>query len=1257
MLRSDLMSKKKETRLPRFVRILALGLALLGADVAGLAFAAAEISPDPMPPHPDLQELADRGLVVLPDAVTNPEVRRLLGINEVESSLPVKPSGTWRALALLVEFTDNPASVGASFFDTLLFSTGDGTLKDYYDEVSYGILDIVTVNLPSSVGWMTMPRTYAYYVDRSNGFGAYPQNAQRLAEDAVRAADPVVDYSRYDNDADGWVDSLFIIHAGPGAEFTGEPSHIWSHKWSMVDDPFADGVWLDSYTMEPEYWEAPGDMTVGVYAHELAHTFGLPDLYDPDGSSRGIGDWGLLGGGGWNGSLGSSPAWPSAWSRALLGWVNPTNLAANQTGVGIPAAETSQTVYRLWTNGAIGSEYFLVENRQPVGYDAALPGFGLLVWHIDEGKPGNEQECDQLNNWDCGTAHLSVALEQSDGLRELERGVDGGDAGDPFPGNTNGFYFDFGTVPNSSSYSTGLPTCVGAGNIGPSSPTMIADLSVSCDPGLVGSVVYQSHSVDDDSTGNSSGNADGFADCGETIELFVVLSNSGADSATDVNATISTSDPYVTFLFNTISSYGDIGGGASATNSDDFDFTIDPATPHGHLVDFDLDVTATNGGPWSSTFNLLVFCLSPDAFEPDDDSASANPITSGIPQTHNIYPVGDEDWVTFTVTKESEIVLETSGPSGDTRMWLYDASLTQLEFDDDDGGVLFSKIDRVCDLDPLAAGTYYAKIDEFGDNDPIEEYDISYTWTRPCVASTVALISDQSELSVLTPILDDMGLTYDVFDNNWNGVEGIYTSNSALLSDYKVVVWYASGFGSGRLTTQQEHDKLESYLQSGGHLLVTGYDTLGSPTDPLLADLIRSNDSGDGPFTADFVITDGGHPITSGPFGSFPASTGLVAGHTDHDQAEADTSRGAVAVAELSDGHDKITAAVLPTSGIVVYWNGNFNASDWVEMPAPLAEAEENKPLLASDSLHTPGLSGVDDSPTTFPAVSVGENVAMLKNTLYWLSLGPLVYDSHLVDDDDTGDSIGNGDGGIDCGETVELFVDLLNQGTEVLAEVDATISTADPLVVFLFNTTSTYGSIAAGGSATNLNDFDFSVDPATPDGHLITFDLDITAASGGTWSDSFTVTADCSGTLEGRVELQGRGDHTGAEVCAWDGGALADCATTDATGHYDLSLPQDTYDIVVEMELYLDSTKAGVAITADDTTALSDLVLKGGDSNDDDIVNILDLSLTGGRYSLNCGDPGFDARADINNNCTVNIQDIVLCGSNFGSTSPVPWP
>ena len=176
------------------------------------------------------------------------------------------------------------------------------------------------MNLPSSIGWQTAPQTYASYVDGKNGTGAYPNNSQKLLEDLVDAVDPVVDFSLYDNDANGFVDVILVIHSGTGAEFFGNNDDIWSHKWSIT--PRAkDGVWISSYTIQPEFWIAPGDMTIGVYAHELGHVLGLHDLYDTDYSANGLGQWALMTVGSWNGPSpgGGTPAHPSPCSLFQMG--------------------------------------------------------------------------------------------------------------------------------------------------------------------------------------------------------------------------------------------------------------------------------------------------------------------------------------------------------------------------------------------------------------------------------------------------------------------------------------------------------------------------------------------------------------------------------------------------------------------------------------------------------------------------------------------------------------------------------------------------------------------------------------------------------------------------------------------------------------------------------------------------------------------------------------------------------------------------
>jgi immune inhibitor A len=383
--------------------------------------------------------------------------------------------GSFKILIILVKFPDKNSQVQSSFFDTLGFQDSFGSIKHYYREISYQTLDLVTVNLPSTTGWYQAPQNYSYYVDGQYGlYGTYPHNSQKLIEDLVDMANPDIDFSQYDNDSDGFVDGLVVVHSGTGAELSGSTNDMWSHKWA-VSPRLKDGVYIYDYSIQPEYWYTPGDMTLGVFCHEIGHIFGLPDLYDTDYSSKGVGRWSLMGSGSWNGSLGNSPAHPDIWCKSVLGYVNPTNITSNTTGATVPQVETNTTGYRLWTNGALGGQYFLVENRQKTGYDASLPNSGLLIWHIDQSVSNNEKE------WYPGytsNGHYKVALEQADGLWELEKNLSSGNSGDPFPGSTVKRDFNSSTTPNSKDY-TDLDTYVGINNISNSGSTMTCDFQVS----------------------------------------------------------------------------------------------------------------------------------------------------------------------------------------------------------------------------------------------------------------------------------------------------------------------------------------------------------------------------------------------------------------------------------------------------------------------------------------------------------------------------------------------------------------------------------------------------------------------------------------------------------------------------------------------------------------------------------------------------------------------------------------------------------
>jgi hypothetical protein len=224
----------------------------------------------------------------------------------------------------------------------------------------------------------------------------------------------------------------------------------------------------------PEFWVVPGDMTIGVFCHELGHAFNLPDLYDTDGSSHGLGKWSVMAAGSWNGATGSSPAHFDAWCKQELGFTTPVNITSDTT-VFVPTATYNPFVYKVTADGLPNTEYFLVENRQLMGYDFYLPYKGILIYHCDDTVSTSNRK-EWYPEWNAG-GHYLVALEQAEGNFSLEKRLSIGDTNDPWPGNQNKREFSDVSRPNSQYYDT-VPTFIKIFNISDSDSIMTVDFSI-----------------------------------------------------------------------------------------------------------------------------------------------------------------------------------------------------------------------------------------------------------------------------------------------------------------------------------------------------------------------------------------------------------------------------------------------------------------------------------------------------------------------------------------------------------------------------------------------------------------------------------------------------------------------------------------------------------------------------------------------------------------------------------------------------------
>ncbi len=386
------------------------------------------------------------------------------------ASAPAWAGNDTDILFIAVEFTDTGCTFTPAQMQTSMFgggASGPGDLDDYFDEISYGDLQLdgtVVGDGGGTADCVHLANSRAFY----NDDGTNADGDDDLVREAIANVDPGVDFSQYDNDNDGTIDALGIIYAGggphDGCAAGTNADNLWPHS-GKISSPgptvSADSKTIDPFIINSELTYAiasPGTcnqfQTIGLFAHELGHSLGLPDLYDTDvgTATSGVGSWSAMASQYLSTTNNSdTPPHYDAWSKAFEGWVTPTvHAPGDRFAEDISRVEDTGEVHEFRSNpggfeiGGSG-EYFLVENRQQVLFDAQLVGCGLLVWHIDEAKGDNTQ------GGHTASTHRLVDVDEADGLAELDQNL-GPDAGDPFPGTTSNTLWDASTNPSSDLY-------------------------------------------------------------------------------------------------------------------------------------------------------------------------------------------------------------------------------------------------------------------------------------------------------------------------------------------------------------------------------------------------------------------------------------------------------------------------------------------------------------------------------------------------------------------------------------------------------------------------------------------------------------------------------------------------------------------------------------------------------------------------------------------------------------------------------------
>ncbi len=280
-----------------------------------------------------------------------------------------RSTGRVDGLMLFVDFVDAqgasdgpPAAIAPPFLTDL----------GWFAEASHGRLSVSFTVVDS---WIRMPAPTTAYLPLHTG-------GQRYLRDAIAAADPYVDFSRFQHvtlmNARGWRSNNPAIMFPPG------------------EGALADGVEIRHGNILDPDTRALGTGSGRVQVHEIMHTLGLPDL-----GGRAFG---------WD-PLSAGVELPATthllgWHNWLLGWLEPQQLtcvsspgSAEETLTPIAVAGGKKLVVVPITETLA----YAVEVRRPIGRDRAACGEGVLVYRIDSTKASYEDPIVLLGTPRCGT--------------------------------------------------------------------------------------------------------------------------------------------------------------------------------------------------------------------------------------------------------------------------------------------------------------------------------------------------------------------------------------------------------------------------------------------------------------------------------------------------------------------------------------------------------------------------------------------------------------------------------------------------------------------------------------------------------------------------------------------------------------------------------------------------------------------------------------------------------------------------------------
>lgn len=329
---------------------------------------------------------------------TTPPIKRLLASRAAAGAIAQK-----HGIIILAEFSDLRFTCTRDDFTSLIARgrDGKGGATEYFNSQFDGLCEFSF----DVSGPVTLSKSFSYYGENSTRSNGSDLRVGEMVRDACVAADPSVDFSKYDDDGDGKADNVFIFYAGEDEASGAGDYHIWSHAWYLEQGAgislTLDGVKIDRYACASEL--SDGRISgIGTFCHEYGHTLGLPDLYDTDymgsgGRSEAL--WGstsIMDNGNHNGD-GDIPPCFNAIEREILG-ISSGVIIASEGEYVLEPVNAGGGFYRFESGNP--EEYHLLECRAEEGWDSQIGGSGMLIYHVDKSSNDSGYSLSAFDRWD-----------------------------------------------------------------------------------------------------------------------------------------------------------------------------------------------------------------------------------------------------------------------------------------------------------------------------------------------------------------------------------------------------------------------------------------------------------------------------------------------------------------------------------------------------------------------------------------------------------------------------------------------------------------------------------------------------------------------------------------------------------------------------------------------------------------------------------------------------------------------------------------